>query len=55
LTQWKHFARVAHVNPKIQDRNLELPTQTGMLVRMDNTITVPVTSASNAALAGSSR
>ena len=28
-------------------KDLELPAQTGMLVRMDNTITVPVTSASN--------
>jgi hypothetical protein len=36
-------------------KDLELPAQTGMLVRMDNTITVPVTSASNASLTGSSR
>ena len=28
-------------------RDVELPAQTGMLVRMDNTVTVPVTSASN--------
>lgn len=28
-------------------KEVELPAQTGMLVRMDNTITVPVTSASN--------
>jgi hypothetical protein len=28
-------------------KELELPAQTGMLIRMDNTITVPVTSASN--------
>ena len=36
-------------------KDLDLPTQTGMLVRMDNTITVPVTSASNASLTSSSR
>jgi hypothetical protein len=36
-------------------KDVELPAQTGMLVRMDNTITVPVTSASNASLAGNSR
>jgi hypothetical protein len=36
-------------------KDLDLPAQTGMLIRMDNTITVPVTSASNASLAGSSR
>ena len=36
-------------------KDLDLPAQTGMLVRMDNTITVPVTSASNALLTGSSR
>jgi len=36
-------------------KDVELPVQTGMLVRMDNTITVPVTSASNASLAGTSR
>ena len=29
-------------------KEVELPAQTGMLVRMDNTITVPVTSATNA-------
>jgi hypothetical protein len=29
-------------------KELELPAQTGMLIRMDNTITVPVTSAANA-------
>lgn len=29
-------------------KDVELPAQTGMLVRMDNTITVPVTGASNA-------
>jgi hypothetical protein len=28
-------------------KDVELPAQTGMLVRMDNTITVPVTTASN--------
>jgi hypothetical protein len=26
-------------------KELELPSQTGMLIRMDNTITVPVTTA----------
>jgi hypothetical protein len=36
-------------------KDVELPAQTGMLVRMDNTITVPMTSASNASLTGSSR
>jgi hypothetical protein len=36
-------------------KDVELPAQTGMLVRMDNTITVPLTSASNALLTGSSR
>ncbi len=36
-------------------KDLDLPAQTGMLVRMDNTITVPVTSASNASLTGNSR
>jgi hypothetical protein len=36
-------------------KDLDLPAQTGMLVRMDNTITVPVTSASNASLTGSGR
>ncbi len=36
-------------------KDLELPAQTGMLVRMDNTITVPVTSASNASLTSSTR
>jgi len=36
-------------------KELDLPAQTGMLVRMDNTITVPVTSASNASLTSSSR
>ena len=36
-------------------KDLDLPTQTGMLVRMDNTITVPITSASNASLSSSSR
>src|SRR6266403_2449856 len=36
-------------------KDLELPAQTGMLIRMDNTITVPVTSASNAALTTGSR
>src|SRR5260370_41220987 len=41
------------VAPKGKD--LDLPAQTGMLVRMDNTITVPVTSASNASLTTSSR
>ena len=33
-------------------REVELPAQTGMLVRMDNTITVPVTSASNTGYSG---
>src|SRR6267143_2032245 len=36
-------------------KDLELPAQTGMLIRTDNTITVPVTSASNAALTTCSR
>src|SRR6266478_686266 len=36
-------------------KDLELPAQTGMLIRMDNTITVPVTSASNASLTTGSR
>jgi len=36
-------------------KDLELPAQTGMLIRMDNSITVPVTSASNASLANGSR
>jgi hypothetical protein len=36
-------------------KDVELPAQTGMLVRMDNTITVPMTSASNASLTGGSR
>jgi hypothetical protein len=36
-------------------KDLDLPAQTGMLVRMDNTITVPVTSAGNASLTGSNR
>src|SRR5713226_5909411 len=36
-------------------KDLDLPAQTGMLVRMDNTITVPVTSASNASVASSTR
>jgi hypothetical protein len=35
-------------------KDLDLPAQTGMLIRMDNTITVPVSSASNASLAGTS-
>src|SRR5216683_3265476 len=34
-------------------KDLELPAQTGMLVRMDNTITVPVTSATSASLTSS--
>jgi len=34
-------------------KDLDLPPQTGMLVRMDNTITVPITSASNGSLTGS--
>jgi len=38
-----------------EGKDLELPAQTGMLVRMDNTITVAVTSASNAALTSNSR
>jgi hypothetical protein len=36
-------------------KDVELPAQTGMLVRMDNTITVPMTSASSASLTGNSR
>lgn len=36
-------------------KDLDLPAQTGMLIRMDNTITVPVTSASNASLTANSR
>ncbi|HUC54141.1 MAG TPA: hypothetical protein VMR90_08855 [Candidatus Cybelea sp.] len=34
-------------------KDLDLPAQTGMLVRMDNTVTVPFTSASNASPTGS--
>ena len=34
-------------------KEVELPAQTGMLVRMDNTITVPATSATSASYAGS--
>jgi len=34
-------------------KDVELPPQTGMLVRMDNTITVPFTSASNSGYSGS--
>src|SRR6266576_4045177 len=34
-------------------KDLDLPAQTGMLIRMDNTITVPVTSASNTFTTGS--
>ncbi len=33
-------------------KEVELPAQTGMLVRMDNTVTVPVTSAGNAGYSG---
>jgi len=33
-------------------KDVELPAQTGMLVRMDNTITVPTTSASNSGYSG---
>jgi hypothetical protein len=33
-------------------KEVELPAQTGMLIRMDNTITVPVISASNASYSG---
>jgi hypothetical protein len=33
-------------------KDVELPAQTGMLVRMDNTITVPVTSASSTSYSG---
>jgi hypothetical protein len=33
-------------------KEVDLPAQTGMLVRMDNTITVPVTSASNTSYSG---
>src|SRR6266513_1417450 len=36
-------------------KDLELPAQSGMLVRMDNTVTVPVTGASNASLANGNR
>jgi hypothetical protein len=36
-------------------KDLELPAQTGMLVRMDNTITVPVTSATSASLTTGNR
>ena len=34
-------------------KEVELPAQTGMLVRMDNTITVPSTGATNASMTGS--
>jgi len=33
-------------------KELELPAQTGMLIRMDNTITVPVTTAANSSYSG---
>src|SRR5438445_631342 len=36
-------------------KDLDLPAQTGMLVRMDNAITLPVTGASNASLTSNSR
>jgi hypothetical protein len=36
-------------------KDLELPAQTGMLVRMDNTITVPVTTASSASFTTGNR
>ena len=36
-------------------KDLDLPAQTGMLIRMDNTITVPVAIASNASLTTGSR
>jgi hypothetical protein len=36
-------------------KDLDLPTQTGMLVRMDNTITIPGTSAASASLATDNR
>jgi hypothetical protein len=36
-------------------KDVDLPAQTGMLVRMDNTITVPVISASSASLTSTSR
>jgi hypothetical protein len=36
-------------------KDLELPAQTGMLVRMDNTITVPATSATSASLTSGNR
>jgi len=36
-------------------KDLDLPAQTGIIVRMDNTITVPVTAATSAALNGSTR
>ena len=36
-------------------KDVELPAQTGMLVRMDNTITVPATSATSASLVTGSR
>ena len=36
-------------------KEVELPAQTGMLVRMDNTVTVPFTSANNASLTSSNR
>jgi len=42
--------RQRRLHRRAQGKDLELPAQTGMLIRTDNTITVPVTSASNAAL-----
>jgi hypothetical protein len=36
-------------------KDLDLPAQTGMLVRMDNTITVPVTSATSASVTSGTR
>ena len=36
-------------------KDLDLPAQTGMLVRMDNTISVPVTSATSASVTSGTR
>ena len=41
---------VAFSNVAGKGKDLDLPAQTGMLVRMDSTITVPVTGATSAAV-----
>ena len=46
---------VAFSNVARKGKDLDLPAQTGMLVRLDNTITVPVTSAAGASVTSGSR